>query len=84
METTQLHTIKAEDLFDFLKAAGTEVLTSPSMTGEWEYKLRKIEDGTMTRNEFMTEISKLTEDFVDRTTGFKNIDNLKQTNCNPP
>ena len=47
-ESTQLHpTIKAEDLFDFLKAAGTEVLTSPSMTGEWEYKLRKIEDGTM-------------------------------------
>ena len=85
-ETTQLHpTIKAEDLFDFLKAAGTEVLTSPSMTGEWEYKLRKIEDGTMTRNEFMTEISKLTEDFVDRTTGFQETaDNLKQTELQSP
>ena len=65
---------------DFLKAAGTEVLTSPSMTGEWEYKLRKIEDGNMTRDEFMTEISKLTEDFVARTTGFQETaDNLKET-----
>ena len=54
------------------------------MTGEWEYKLRKI-DGTMTRNEFMTEISKLTEDFVDRTTGFQETaDNLKQTELQSP
>jgi len=85
-ESTQLHpTIKAEDLFDFLKAAGTEVLTSPSMTGEWEYKLRKIEDGNMTRDEFMTEISKLTEDFVARTTGFQETaDNLKETELQSP
>jgi len=85
-EATQLHpTIKGEDLFDFLKAAGTEVLTSPSMTGEWEYKLRKIEDGTMTREEFMREISKLTEDFVAKTTGFQETaDNLKQTELKSP
>ncbi len=85
-ETNQLHpTIKGEDLFDFLKAAGTEVLTSPSLTGEWEYKLRKIEDGTMSREEFMLEISKLTEDFVDRTTGFQETaDNLKQTQLESP
>ena len=85
-ESTQLHpSIKAEDLFDFLKAAGTEVLTSPSMTGEWEYKLRKIEDGNMTRDEFMTEISKLTEDFVARTTGFQETaDNLKETELQSP
>ena len=85
-EATQLHpTIKGEDLFDFLKAAGTEVLTSPSMTGEWEYKLRKIENGTMTREELMREISKLTEDFVAKTTGFQETeDNLKQTELKAP
>ena len=85
-EATQLHpSIKAEDLFDFLKAAGTEVLTSPSMTGEWEYKLRKIEDGSMTRDEFMRDITKLTEDFVTKTTGFQETaDNLKETELESP
>lgn len=85
-EGTQLHpTIKAEDLFDFLHATGAEVLTSPAMTGEWEYKLRKIEDGEMTRDEFMTEISKVTEDFVARTTGFtESAENLKETELVSP
>jgi DNA topoisomerase-3 len=85
-ESTQIHpTIKAEDLFDFLKAADVDVLTSPSMTGEWEYKLRKIEDGSMTREEFMKEISKLTEEFVSKTTGFQETaDNLKETELQSP
>jgi len=40
-EGTQIHpNLKAEDLFHFLDAAGTDILTSPSMTGEWEHKLR--------------------------------------------
>ena len=85
-EGTQLHpSIKAEDLFDFLHASGVEVLTSPAMTGEWEYKLRKIEEGEMTREEFMREISKVTEDFVSRTTGFtETADNLKETELVSP
>ena len=85
-EGTQLHpSIKAEDLFDFLHASGVEVLTSPAMTGEWEYKLRKIEEGEMTREEFMREISKVTEDFVSRTTGFtESADNLKETELVSP
>ena len=85
-EGTQLHpSIKAEDLFDFLNASGVEVLTSPAMTGEWEYKLRKIEEGEMTREEFMREISKVTEDFVSRTTGFtETADNLKETELVSP
>ena len=84
-EGTQLHpSIKAEDLFDFLHASGVEVLTSPAMTGEWEYKLRKIEE-EMTREEFMREISKVTEDFVSRTTGFtETADNLKETELVSP
>ena len=71
-EGTQLHpTLKAEDLFQFLDAAGTDVLTSPSLTGEWEHKLRKIEEKEMTREQFMEEISKMTVDFVEKTTNFK-------------
>ena len=62
--------LKAEDLFQFLHAAGVEVLTSPALTGEWEQKLRMIEEGKMSRVSFMNEISNLTKSFVEKTTGF--------------
>ena len=85
-EGTQLHpTMKSEDLFDFLEASGAEVLTSPSLTGEWEHKLRKIEERKMTRKDFMSEISRLTEEFVARTTGFdESAQNLKDTVLKSP
>ena len=45
-ESTELRpSLKAEDLMQFLQAAGVEILTSPAMTGEWEQKLRMIEEG---------------------------------------
>ena len=85
-ESTQLHpTLKAEDLFQFLDAAGTDILTSPSLTGEWEHKLRKIEEGEMTRDQFMQEISKLTEEFVGKTTNFtESAENFKDTPLRSP
>ena len=80
-EGTELFpSLKAEDLFQFLHAAGVEVLTSPAMTGEWEQKLRQIEEGKMTRESFMEEISNLTRDFVSKTTGFdETTASLKET-----
>jgi DNA topoisomerase-3 len=85
-EGTQIHpNLKAEDLFHFLEAAGTDILTSPSMTGEWEHKLKLIEEGTMTREQFMKEIGSLTEEFVTKTTGFKEtVENLKETTLRSP
>ncbi len=85
-ESTQIHpNLKGEDLFHFLDAAGTDILTSPSMTGEWEHKLRLIEEGTMTRDQFMKEISNLTEEFVSKTTGFtETAENLKETTLRSP
>ena len=85
-EGTQIHpNLKAEDLFHFLDAAGTDILTGPSMTGEWEHKLRLIEDGAMTREQFMKEITQLTEEFVSKTTGFtETAANLKQTKLLSP
>ena len=44
----------------------------------------KIEDGTMSRDEFMRDITKLTEDFVSKTTGFQEFDNLKETTLESP
>ncbi|HAF58557.1 MAG TPA: DNA topoisomerase III [Opitutae bacterium] len=80
-EGTELFpSLKAEDLFQFLHAAGVEVLTSPAMTGEWEQKLRRIEEGKMSRNSFMEEISHLTREFVEKTTGFdETTASLKKT-----
>ena len=85
-EGTELFpSLKAEDLFQFLHAAGVEVLTSPAMTGEWEQKLRMIEEGKMSRDTFMDEISHLTRDFVAKTIGFdETTASLKNTNLLSP
>jgi len=77
--------LKAEDLFQFLHASGVEVLTSPALTGEWEQKLRLIEEGKMTRQAFMAEISKLTREFVEKTTNFDESKvTLKETAITSP
>src|SRR4051812_13077195 len=39
-------------------------LASPELTGEWEHKLRLIEQGKMTREEFMKQISELVRKVV--------------------
>jgi DNA topoisomerase-3 len=63
-------TTKAESLMEFLKAIKIEELTSPALTGEWEYQLRKIEEGKLTRDKFMAGIAKLTRQIVERTRDF--------------
>ncbi|MDR2737355.1 MAG: DNA topoisomerase 3, partial [Puniceicoccales bacterium] len=63
-------TAKAEDLMNFLKAANIDTLSSPALTGEWEYKLRQMENGTFARKSFMDEIAGLTKAIVDKVKGF--------------
>jgi DNA topoisomerase III len=67
-------TAKAEGVMEFLKAVKIEVLTSPDLTGEWEYKLRLLEAGKLTREEFMDGIVTLTKQIVDRTKKFEESD----------
>ncbi len=43
-------------LIDQLHEAGVEALTSPEMTGQWEYKLKQMEQGKLDRPSFMKEI----------------------------
>ena len=64
-------TPKAERLITFLNVLGIDSLTSPSMTGEWEYKLRLIEKNELSRKEFMDGIDALTTELVDKTKNFK-------------
>lgn len=64
-------TLKAENLFEFLSAVQAEELTHPDLTGEWEYKLRQMEQGKLSRADFMQGITDLTKQIVERTKNFE-------------
>jgi len=67
---------KAEQLLQFLTAVKVEDLTSPSMTGEWEWHLREMEHGKYSREKFMAEIVKETKGIVERVKGFEEDDSV--------
>jgi DNA topoisomerase-3 len=53
-------------LIHILKEMEIVGLTSPGMTGEWEFKLRQMEHGQLQRAAFMKEIEDYTRDIVVR------------------
>jgi DNA topoisomerase III len=63
-------TAKAEGLLEFLSAVQAEALTQPRMTGEWEFKLREMEQRRYPRERFMAEIVEVTQGIVERTKAF--------------
>ncbi len=65
---------KAENLLNFLSTIKAETLTSPSLTGEWEHRLHKIEEGSLSREEFMSAISAQTKDIVHKVKNFSGAD----------
>ncbi|OAM87175.1 DNA topoisomerase 3 [Termitidicoccus mucosus] len=67
-------TPKAESLLEFLAAVRAETLTKPDMTGEWEYKLRRMEHGHFSRDQFMREIIDVTQGIVERTKTYEEDD----------
>lgn len=62
---------KAFELLSLLEAMQIDVLASPELTGEWEYKLNQILKGGMTREQFMAEIRKMTRTVVEKIKGYK-------------
>jgi DNA topoisomerase-3 len=62
---------KAFELLSLLEAMKIEVLASPEMTGEWEYKLNQILKGDFTREKFMDEIRSLTKHIIDQVKNFE-------------
>ncbi len=56
-------------LIELLKEMKATGLTSPDLTGEWEYKLRQMEHGQLGRPEFMNEIQAYTRDIVAKAKG---------------
>ena len=76
---------KAEDLIEFLDAVEVEGLTSPDMTGEWEHKLLQMEQGELSRQDFMDGIVGFTKTIVDRASKYEESGKfLKQTDVNSP
>ncbi|HEX7632532.1 MAG TPA: DNA topoisomerase III, partial [Lacunisphaera sp.] len=69
-------TTKAEQLLQFLAALKIDDLTSPTMTGEWEFHLREMEHGKFAREKFMGEIVKETKKIVESVKGFEEDDSV--------
>ena len=53
-------------LIEITAELGIQSLASPSMTGNWESKLRRMEHGELSRPEFMHEIIDFTSNIVNR------------------
>ncbi|PYK36477.1 MAG: DNA topoisomerase III [Verrucomicrobia bacterium] len=62
-------TAKAIQTISLLKNAVPE-LTSPEITGEWEFRLREIEHRKLTRDAFMRDIRHLTKEIVGKARHF--------------
>ena len=67
-------TAKAEQLLQFLSAVRADALTSPAMTGEWEFKLRQMEHAKFSRESFMQEIVEQTKGIIQRVKDFEEDD----------
>jgi DNA topoisomerase-3 len=67
----ELHpTSKAITTISLLRSIPVPELISPEMTGEWEYRLREIEHGRLTREQFMKDIRELSAHIVEEAKAF--------------
>lgn len=62
-------TAKGISLITLLRNLRAETLTKPELTGEWEFKLRQMERGQLSRTAFMEQIRALTTDIVGKVRG---------------
>lgn len=66
-EGRDLHpTAKAFSLITLLRGLQVPGLTSPELTGDWEFKLHQIEQGKLKRDAFMSEIASMTRHMVEQ------------------
>jgi DNA topoisomerase-3 len=62
---------KAFSLITLLRGLNVPELTAPELTGEWEYKLKQMEQGRLQRPDFMHEIAAMTRQIVERAKSFE-------------
>ena len=53
-------------LIEIVQEMGIKGLSSPSLTGDWEFKLRQMEQGHLRREDFMHEIVAYTNEIVEK------------------
>ena len=58
--------VVTEKGLNVIRLLGEHPLTSPGLTGDWEHRLAKIETGQDSRDAFMGDIVKFTEETVER------------------
>src|SRR5437762_5967933 len=64
-------TAKGMALITLLRGIGVSALCSPEMTGEWEHKLKRIQEGEMKRKEFMGRMRDFTREIVEKAKNFE-------------
>ncbi len=74
---------KAFELFSLLEAMKIDILASPEMTGEWEYKLNQILKKEMNRETFMKEIRELTSRIIKQVKEYNSADNRTEAPFSP-
>jgi DNA topoisomerase-3 len=62
-------TAKAFSLITLLRGLGIPELCLPELTGDWEFKLKQMEHGKLSRRSFMSEIARMTRHIVERARG---------------
>jgi DNA topoisomerase-3 len=62
-------TAKAFSLLTLLKGLSIPELCSPELTGDWEFKLKQMEQGRLSRPEFMRQIQEMTRQIVAKAKG---------------
>ncbi|MGL1931401.1 MAG: DNA topoisomerase III [Desulfotalea sp.] len=74
---------KSFELFSLIEAMKIDILASPEMTGEWEYKLNQILKGELTRDAFMQEIRDVTKHIVEQVKGFDTTEEMTEAPFSP-
>jgi DNA topoisomerase-3 len=64
-------TSKGISLITLLRGIGIHLLSSPELTGEWEYQLKLMEQGRLERTSFMAKIKDLAREIVDKAKNFE-------------
>ncbi|MGH8729113.1 MAG: DNA topoisomerase, partial [Burkholderiales bacterium] len=59
-------TAKAFSLITLLRGLGISELCLPELTGDWEFKLKQMEHGRLSRASFMNDIARMTRHIVER------------------
>ena len=60
-----ISTRRGMDLIELMRSIGLSTLSSPELTGDWEYRLKQMEQGRLERKVFMKDVREYTTEIVD-------------------